>query len=357
MINTLIVEDSMVARQYLKYILESDENIRVIGIVENGEEAIKFVSETKPDVITMDINMPKMNGLEATRRIMETNPVPIVIVSASYNQKDVEKSFMAMEAGAVAILEKPFGADRPDHSEAIQNLIQTVKLMSEVKVIKRWPRERYSQSVPPAIPSDLNIIGVPPSVKAVAIGASTGGPPVLQTIIAGLRKNFPFPVLVVQHISKGFIEGLVEWLAQTTSHPVHIAANGTVLRPGNIYFAPDDKHMGIEGNKIVLSSAPPENGTRPSVSYLFRSAVSAFGGNLIGVLLTGMGKDGAEELRSMKLQGAATIVQDKESSVVYGMPGEALRLDAQTLVLAPERIPSALESIALKKNGTEENKA
>lgn len=352
MINVLIVEDSAVVRQHLKDILEEDGSIHVVGMAENGEESLGLVRERKPSVITMDINMPRMNGLEATRRIMETCPVPIVIVTASYAKDDVDKSFRAMEAGAVAIIEKPFGEDHLDFERSAKNLVRTVKLMSEVKVVKRWNRARPTRMLR-EYPAEAIHGYTEKNVKAVVIGASTGGPAVLHTILSGLPKNFPVPVLVVQHIAKGFIEGMVAWLGQTTALSVHVAAYGDRPCPGHVYFAPDDYHMEIRGDRIVLNKEMPENGIRPSVSYLFRSATDVFGENVIGVLLTGMGRDGAENLKTMKEKGAITIVQDKESAVVYGMPGAAVKLDAATHVLPPEKIVSAL--ISLTGGGSKDN--
>ncbi|MBI5238336.1 MAG: chemotaxis-specific protein-glutamate methyltransferase CheB [Deltaproteobacteria bacterium] len=357
MIRVLIAEDSPVVRMHLKNILEEDPDISVVGMAENGEDAVRLVQELQPDVVTMDINMPGTNGHVATRRIMETNPVPIVVVTASYDPKDVRKSFMAMEAGAVAILEKPVGKGHPYYDEEALNFVRTVKLMSEVKVVKRWPRRAPA----PADSSTLSLemAGRDPdrpsskNIKIVVIGASTGGPPVLQTILSGLNAKFPVPVIVVQHIAKGFLDGMVAWLSQTTHHPVHAAAGGERLLPGHVYFAPDDMHVGISGGQIELSGAEPENGIRPSVSYLFRSAIRVFGPDIVGVLLTGMGKDGAEELKLMKELGAITIAQDRESSVVYGMPGEAVRLGAATYVFPPEKIARALEDI-VRLNKTHE---
>jgi len=344
MIKVLIVEDSAVVRQHLKNILEEDGGIRVVGMAENGEESLKFVQKQKPDVITMDINMPGMNGLDATRRIMETHPVPIVIVSASFDSSDVDKSFRAMEAGALAIVEKPLGEGHSDYDSASKTLVQTVKLMSEVKVVKRWTKSRFPRTTD-IVTSEVVSGQMPNNIKAVVIGASTGGPPVLQTILSGLPREFPVPILVVQHIARGFLEGMVAWLGQTTSLPIHTAAYGDRPLPGHVYFAPDNFHMEIRGNRIVLNKDKPEYGIRPSVSHLFRSAANVFGENTIGVLLTGMGKDGAEELKMMKEKGAVTIVQDEESSVVYGMPGEALRLDAAIYVLPPHKMAPALKSL------------
>jgi two-component system chemotaxis response regulator CheB len=344
-INVLIVEDSLVTRQYLKHILESDGSIRVIAMAEDGKEAIRLVGEHMPDVVTMDINMPGMDGFDATRQIMETYPLPIVIVSASYNRKDVEKSFRAIEAGAVSLVEKPFGKGHPDHEIMAKNLIQTVKLMSEVKVIKRWPKKLYPLKGAKVLTS-FSHESVNHKIKLVTIGVSTGGPPVLKGILKGLKKGFPTPILIVQHIAGGFLKGLVEWLNETTVHPIHIAADGERILPGHVYFAPDEFQMGIDtGRRITLSKAPPENGIRPSVSYLFRSASNAFGRNMIGVILTGMGRDGANELKLMKDLGAITIAQDKDSSAIFGMPGEAIKLKAASYVLPANCISNALESI------------
>ena len=346
MINVLIVDDSAVVRQHLKDVLERDKDIRVMGTAKDGEEAVSFVQEKKPDVITMDINMPNMNGFETTRRIMETNPVPVVIVTASYDRSDVEKSFRSMEAGALAIIEKPFGEGHPHSKETQNDLVQTVKLMSEVKVVRRWKRERRLDDIDKTVP-DKGLKRRDKKIKIVAIGASTGGPPIIQTILSGLKKGYPAPILVVQHISKGFLEGLVEWLRQSTGLPVHIARHGEEILPGHIYFARDDYHLGVDKDgRLRLSREEIENGLRPSVSYLFRSIMNSFDGEAVGILLTGMGKDGAMEMKMMKDNGAVTIAQDRESSVVYGMPGEAVRLDGATYVLSPEEIAPMLGALA-----------
>lgn len=345
MIHVLVVEDSPVVREFLVHILSSDHEIEVIGTANNGEEAIEFVRNKKPDVITMDINMPKMDGLEATRRIMETNPAPIVIVSGSFDTKEVSVAFRAMESGAVAVLPRPEGIGRAGHEESARELVQTVKLMAEVKVIRRW--RRVSQEVRAVHEQPLITKA---DIKIVAIGASTGGPVALQTILSRLPKDLPVPLLIVQHMSSGFTEGLVEWLAQSSGFQVQLACQGEYILTGHAYVAPEEYQMGIDSrNRISLSKEEPENGLRPSVSYLFRSVVNLFGDNAAGVLLAGMGKDGAEELRLMKEKGAITIVQDKESSAVYGMPGEAIRLNAATYVLPPEGIAAVLEGLVKKQ--------
>ncbi len=348
MIKVLIAEDSAVVREFLVQILSSDPRIEVIGTANDGEEALEAVRRWQPDVITMDIHMPKLDGLEATRRIMETQPTPIVIVSGSTAPQDVAMTFRAMEAGALAVLGRPAGIGHPDHEAAARELVQTVRLMSEVKVVRRWPRVRRETAV--TRPSEALVGRAPAEVKVVAIGASTGGPPVLQTILAGLPKEFPVPVLIVQHMATGFVRGFIEWLAQSCRLPIHLAEHGETMLPGHVYVAPDDFQMKVEHNgRIVLARDDPRNGLCPSVSSLFRSVAEVYGGAAVAGLLTGMGRDGAEELKLLKDKGAVTFAQDKESSVVHGMPGEAIRLDAATLVLPPDKIAAALTSLANKR--------
>jgi len=345
LISVYIVDDSAVARQYLKHILETDASIKVIGEASSGEEAVEFVKAERPDVITMDIRMSGMDGHEATSRIMETHPVPIVIVSANYNRDQVEQSFRAMEAGALAIVEKPPGIGHSDYERSTHELISTVKLMSEVRVVRRWRKNRRL----PLAPKEP--LGEAKNIRAVLIGASTGGPPVLQTVLSGFKADFPAPILVVQHITKGFIEGMLEWLGAVISLPVSLARDGERALPGRVYFAPDDRHLGVDSsNRFFLSMDAPENGIKPSISFLFRSALESYGGEVVAVLLTGMGKDGAAEMKKIRDLGGMTIIQDRESSVVYGMPGEAARLGGAAFVLPPERIPSKIESIV---NGRE----
>ena len=349
MIKVLIAEDSPVVREFLVYLLGSDPDIRVVGTANDGEQAIAAVKHYRPDVITMDIHMPKMDGLEATRRIMETDPTPIVIVSGSTDPHDVAMTFRSMEAGALAVLRRPAGIGHPDHETTARELVQTVKLMAEVKVVRRWPQTRREPALPPAAKTLLEKI--PAKIKVIAMGASTGGPPVLQTILAMLPKDLPVPVLIVQHMASGFTQGFVEWLARSSGLPVHVAMHGELMLPGHVYVAPDECQMKVEhGGKIVLTKDAPENGLRPSVSYLFRSLAAVYGGDAVAGLLTGMGRDGAEELKLLRDKGAVTFAQDKDSSVVHGMPGEAIRLGAATLVLAPEKIGPVLMSLAINKN-------
>ncbi|MFA6921814.1 MAG: chemotaxis-specific protein-glutamate methyltransferase CheB [Gallionella sp.] len=350
MIKVLVAEDSPVVREFLVHILSSDPEIQVVGTACDGEQAIAAVKHYRPDVITMDIHMPKMDGLEATRLIMETDPTPIVIVSGSSDPHETATTFKAVDAGALAVLGRPAGLGHPDHAANARELVQTVKLMAEVKVVRRWPKTRRGSALTPAAKT---VAAESSRIKVIALGASTGGPPVLQTILAGLPGDLPVPVLIVQHMATGFIAAFVEWLANSSSLPVHVATQGEYILPGHVYVAPDEYQMKLEyGGKIVLTGDKPENGLRPSVSYLFRSLAEVYGGDVVAGLLTGMGRDGAEELLLLKEKGAVTLAQDKDSSVVHGMPGEAIKLDAAMYILAPDKIAAVLADLAnTKKSG------
>lgn len=347
-IRVLVVEDSPVLQELLVYLISSDPEMEVVGTAKNGLEAVEQVRQHRPDVVTMDFHMPQMDGAEATRIIMETQPLPIVIISGSSVRGEVADTFRALDAGALMILEKPSGPG----SEAARKLVETVKLMAEVKVVRRWPSSQGNGAASTRSPGGRS----DSAVELVAIGASTGGPLVLQTILAALPRNFSVPVVIVQHISPGFTEGFAEWLSEASGFPVHVAGQCERLNPGQAYVAPEGRHLTIKvdgqgGYRVALSPDELENGHRPSVSCCFRSVAAVVGSRAIGVLLTGMGKDGAVELRTMREAGAVTIAQDRESSVVPGMPGEAIRLEAAMHVLPPEEIGGLLGALVKRRNG------
>jgi two-component system chemotaxis response regulator CheB len=348
MINVLVVEDSPLVREFLIYILHSDPDITVVATAGDGEEALDILRSRRPDVITMDIHMPKLNGLEATRLIMETQPTPIVIVSGSQNPSEVGTTFDAINAGAVAVLRCPAGIGHPDHAATAREMIEVVKLMSEVKVVRRWASMR--KVVPPLPPVNIPPISRGAQARIIVMGASTGGPPALETILASLPKHFPVPILIVQHMVPGFIEGFAEWLKNRSNLPVHIARKGELPLPGHVYIAPDEYQMKVENQgRIILTRDEPEHGLRPSISCLFRSIASVYGHDAIAGLLTGMGRDGADELRILKEKGAITFAQDKDSSVVHGMAGEAIRLNAAAMVLPLEKIAAVLTNLVAER--------
>lgn len=364
-VRVLVVEDSATVRRLLVQMLTQDPGIEIVGTAADGQTAIDMIRAQRPDVVTMDINMPGMDGLEATRRIMAACPVPIIIVSVSARPEEVQLTFDALEAGAVAVLEKPYAPGHPEHERMAQRLRQMVRLMSEVRVVQRRISRpgrpagtgRTAPGVPEAsrapasapfpartrealerapLPSDC-------ALRVVAVGASTGGPPALRLLLDGLPSSLPVALLVVQHIAPGFLDGMLAWLSQSTSFELRVAAEGDLLRPGLALFAPDGAHLCLtEGNQVTLSTCPPVNGVRPSISVLFDSVARHCGARGAGILLTGMGRDGAAELGRIAAAGGLTIAQDEASSVVHGMPGEALRLGHAQSILPPEKMPQAL---------------
>ncbi|HEX4083421.1 MAG TPA: chemotaxis protein CheB, partial [Chthoniobacteraceae bacterium] len=250
----------------------------------------------------------------------------------------------AIEAGALAVVQRPYGLQHPDFTTQSRELVETVKLMSEVKVVRRWARTRFTAQSRPATPPRAS-----GSVQVIAIGASTGGPLVLQTVLARLPKTLPVPLVIVQHMTPGFVEGFVDWLARSSGFPVHVAVAGEPLEPGHAYVAPDKVQMGVAPDHCVyLAADVAENGMRPSVSYLFRSVHQTYGARAAAVLLSGMGRDGADELKVLRDGGAVTIAQDRESSVIHGMPGEAIEIGAAMHVLPPAEIAKLLAILVTK---------
>jgi two-component system chemotaxis response regulator CheB len=334
-IRVLLVDDSPVACALLLHLIDGDPLLQAVGVAADGEEGVAAAARLRPDVVVMDIHMPRRDGFSAARQIMENCPTRIVMVTASTHAKDVASTFQALEAGALAVLAKPTGPGDPAFEAAAAELLQTVRLMAAVPVVRRWPRSRR-----PAVPA---AVAPTARVGVVAFGASTGGPIVLQEILTRLPQDLPVPLLIVQHISVGFAEGFAEWLAKSSGHAVRVAVHGEPALPGVAYVAPNGAQMRLLANQYIdLADAPAEHGLKPSVSYLFRSLAETFGSTAIAVLLTGMGRDGAQELKSMREAGAVTIAQDSATSIVFGMPGEAVKLGAAIYVLPPDAIAATV---------------
>jgi len=355
MINVLVVEDSRVTRDYLVCILETDPDIRVIGTADSGEAALEFLGDHRPDAILMDIHLPGIDGFETTRRIMSSNPVPIVVCTSSTHFDQVHTAMRALEAGALAVMKKPRGPGNPGAEAEAAAIIGTLKLMSEVRVVRRWnraPAAAAHEAPAVAEPAPRDVAGHDAAI--VAIGASTGGPPAIAQILSGLPLAFAVPILVVQHITDGFTAGFAEWLATVSVLPVHVAHGGEIPLPGHVYVAPDDHHLRVGARgELQTTRDEPLNGQRPSVGVLFRSVAERSGRRAVGVLLTGMGRDGAEELKLMADRGALTVAQDKESCVVFGMPAEAIRMGAARFVLPPGKIADFL-TIAVRRGASKE---
>lgn len=329
MMRVLVAEDSETTRQLLVEILDADPELRVIGHARNGVEALEMTARLHPDVVTMDIRMPILDGFEATKQIMAEVPTPIVIVSASVNIRDVEISMHALRAGALAVMEKPVGPASPDFERQARELVATVKAMAAVKVVRRRI-ERGPRA--PAAGTAKKPVGA--RRRVVAIAASTGGPAALQRLLLDLPRDFPLPVLVVQHMAGGFIPGFAAWLNRECGLRVKVAEDGETMVPGTVYVGAEGRHLGVGANLALRLSDDPEiEGFRPSATFLFESVGRAFGQGAIAVVLTGMGRDGMNGLRVIHDNGGVVLVQDESSSVVFGMPRAAVDAGFADLVV------------------------
>lgn len=346
-IRLLIVEDSPTVSQCLEYLFSSDPEIEVIGSVRNGKLAVEFVAQNKPDIITMDIDMPVMNGFEATRRIMSTTPVPIIIVTASRNAKKQNISMDALAVGALTVFQKPIGIKCSTESDQNKKMVSMVKIFSEVRVIKRkyTQKKEIAKAIHNIRKRKTYVNRELQNRKYVAIGISSGGPEVLKKLFNSVSEKFPYPILVVQHITDGFLESMVSWLDSSSKAKIQIAKHKQTLLPGHIYFAPNGFQMGVKLDKIELQNQVQGINICPSVEHLFNTLALNYGKESIAMLLTGMGSDGAKELKQLKDAGALTVAQDKESSLVFGMPGEAVKLNGANYVLNPDEIIEIIKTI------------
>lgn len=334
-IRVLLVDDSPLILVGLKKILAGAPDIEVVGTAKNGKEALELIPQLDPSIVLTDFHMPVMDGLELTREVMAQHPRPILVVSTAVGPEDSERVFELLQAGAIDVFPKPRGGLISDGPFAEQ-LVSKIKVVAGVFVFPRRPRIADLSPLPAARPTT----SIP---RIVAIGASTGGPQTLQTILTRLPANYAAPVVVVQHISPGFLAGLVDWLDAQCRLRVKISRSGETAAPGNIYFPQEDTHLVLsERGELVASHAPPIGGHRPSVTMTFNSVAERYGASALAVLLTGMGRDGADGLKAVSRAGGHTIAQDEASCVVYGMPKEAIEMGAARQVLPPPDIARAL---------------
>ena len=340
MIRVLLVDDSPIVLHVLQRLLSRTPEIQVVGTAANGKEALDLLPALNPDVICTDLHMPVMNGLEFTREVMARYPRPILVVSVSV-EAGSPHVFKLLEAGAVDVFPKPRAIHGPDFDKVANELASRIRILAGVKVFRR-SNSIKSTAAPPIIPSRPQS---PPRI--VVIGASTGGPQALREILSRLPATFPLPVVCVQHIGSDFLSGMVDWLADASPLAVHKAAHGKTPQAGMVYFAPENTHLELDSaGRFLLSTAPPVDGHRPSVTVAMAAAARCFGGGTVGVLLTGMGRDGADGMASIAAAGGITIAQDEASSVVYGMPKEAVALGAVQHLLPLEQIAPTLEALA-----------
>ena len=351
-IRVLVVEDSPVVQQLLAHVIGEDPRLELAGIAASGEQALRMVESLKPDVVSLDIRLPGIDGFAVTTRLMREHPVPIVVVASDL--RDLDIPMRALQAGALAVVEKPGSMARADYQTVARHLCTQLIIMSQVKVIRQRGRPRNgtcdddnggngkAAAAPPPLPPPL-----PPSgaakrrFRALGITASTGGPAALVRLLRGLPTDFPLPVFVVQHIGAPFVAGFASWLGSVTPLPVALASDAP-HRPGHVYVAPGELHLTAAPGGMRLVPGDPVCGQRPSGDVLFSSLATAFGPGAIGVLLTGMGEDGARGLLDMHRAGAYTIAEHASTTVIHSMPGTAVRLGGVTEELPIDKVAARL---------------
>ncbi|MFO8057396.1 MAG: chemotaxis-specific protein-glutamate methyltransferase CheB [bacterium] len=395
-IKVLIADDSPVVREILKDMIEGEPDLELLGEARDGKEAVELAESLKPAIITMDVMMPVMNGLEAVEEIMAFTPTPILVFSSAVNNKEMNVAFEAIARGALDVMEKPRVSEGAKYDSIRKDFLAKLRMLSRIQVIshlkgrRRRPRtvERVAEApedeakkkvkdeapasetgagpvdtdvVPPpeVMERPLPIIEAPAAVKVpagktdrelVAMGASTGGPKALVQIFRKMPADFPVPVLAVQHIAHSFAPGLVNWLGRESRMKVELAAEKVRPEPGVLYISPTDVHMVLEKGLIRLSKDPPVNSCRPSVDVLFSSVARDTGETAVGALLTGMGRDGARGLLEIKRRKGWALIQDEKSSIIFGMPKAALDMGAYDEVVALPEFADALTRALFRKN-------
>ncbi len=332
MLRVLVAEDSATARRLIVMILSADPDITVVGQAVNGQEAVELCTQLRPDVVTMDIQMPVLDGIEATRQIMQTVPTPVVMVS-SLNPADIKRSMTAFDTGALAVMAKPSGPGAPRFEQDSRELVATVKALAGA-------RAATTEGPAPAVAAPRDAKAA--KVAVVGIVASTGGPIALRTLFKALPVTCKPPILIVQHIASGFAQGFADWLRETTRRTVKIAVDGDPLAPGVVYVAPDDHHLSVQSDRVVVSATPAVDGARPSGTVLLTSLADQFGKRAAGVILTGTGVDGVEGLRRVRDAGGPVFAQDEATCTTFGTSRAAITAkiveDATPLGEIPRRI-------------------
>lgn len=352
-ISILIVDDSYLIREYLQKILSRDSELEVVGQAQDGREAVELAEKLKPSVILMDCYMPKLNGIEATEKIMASSPCPILLLSS--NVDDDENLVLEMlSKGALDAMQKP---KVTDIEECAGRLIEKIKILSGVSVVRRV--KRTGSEIGNKIEREVQDMEKKPAVSPiagpgwerkktgpvslVAIASSTGGPRILQQIVSKLPPGFP-PVIIVQHINADFTNNLVKWLNESTKNSVLKAGSGVRPKRGEIYIAPENYHLVVNPDlTLSLQDSDMVNWIKPSADVLFSSIAGVYGKRAVGIVLTGMGEDGAKGLKVMHENGAVTMVQDEQTSVVFGMPKAAIDLNCVDYILSPDEIVEKLK--------------
>lgn len=342
MIRVLIVEDSPTTALGVRNILNSDPAIAILSIAKDGREAVDMARRLRPDVITMDFNIPVMDGLEATRQIMATAPVPILILSNAVFSAQVAKGFAAISYGAVDLMNKDEVLSHPA-GKSPNPLIEKIKFLSRVKVITHPMAGLRARRNVGVFKGDQAEWG---ARRVVAIIASTGGPHAVGSILQEIPKEFPCGVLVLIHLAKGFHEGYVQWLQGFCPTEIKVAKAGERIRPGVAYVAPSELHMRVAAGQIIdMGDDPPKTGLKPCGDYLLESVAREYEKGAIGVLLTGMGKDGARGMAQIKAYGGKSIAQDEKTCAIFGMPKAAIEMNVIDKILPLDAIAREIASL------------
>jgi two-component system chemotaxis response regulator CheB len=348
----LIVDDSAMMRRIIRAMLAADPDLLVVGEAADGREALARVAELRPDLITLDVRMPVMDGVETTRQIMAYQPTPILVLTASLSRYDIDITFQMLGAGALDVMEKPQISDSAALERARVALVRKIKLLARVKVVTHLRGRRKPNGELPPQRASVRDLGAAHStlntqhstLPVVVIGASTGGPRVVQQILAGLPADYGATVLVVQHIAQGFSAGMVEWMALNSAMPITLAESSAAIQPGQVLVAPDQFDLMLTDDRRVKLSAKPLLMQRPAIDITMQSVAEVCGRDATGVLLTGMGRDGALGMRAILRAGGYTIAQDEATCTIFGMPKAAIDLNAVQAVLPPDKIIEALIS-------------
>ncbi len=341
-LRVLVVEDSLTVRKHLCEILARDPGIEVVGEAEDGRQGIELCQALRPDVITLDMMLPVMSGLAATEYIMAYCPTPILVVSASVNRGELFKTYEALSAGAVEVMDKSRADDEGDAWE--REFIATVKLVARVKVVThvrgRHSSRQFAQVAAP-LPAAHGA-----RFRLLALGASTGGPGALVEVLQALPVDFALPVVIVLHIAEPFGSAFADWLDGQSPHRVRIAVHGEPVPARGVVMAPPGSHLMVQNRRLLLDHGPERFSCRPSVDVLFESVARDYGAGAIATIMTGMGQDGARGLLAIRNAGGTTLAQDEATSIVYGMPREAAMLGAAQHILALPDIGPALVALA-----------
>jgi len=339
----MVVEDSLVVRQLLVHIIASDPRLVVAAAVDSAEEALREIGRVRPDVISMDIRLPGMDGLEATRRIMAEQPTPIVVIADSIEDSSLKISMHALRAGALTVVEKPVGLSSDGYAAIASTICTQLYIMSQVPVVRQRAFAPWRETGAPRRESEWSMTR--PSLMGIA--ASTGGPPALAKILSALPADFPLPILLVQHMGAPFMEGFASWLNGLVSLEVRLAQDQEIPSPGRVYVAPGDRHLLVSSaGTLKLSAEPPLGNQRPSATMLFQSMARSLGRRGLGVILTGMGEDGAQGLVELRQAGGYAVAEDESTAVVYGMPAAAARMGGVNVSLPLDMIAPRILRLA-----------